>query len=82
MSQRLPDDQIDRGLTALPGWQRAGDVITGNYAMPTFPVAIALVERVADRGVEELLRHGQFEPVALLRAFGRGVAWPDLGDRQ
>jgi len=48
MSQRLPDDQIDRGLTALPGWQRAGDVITGNYTMPTFPVAIALVERVAE----------------------------------
>jgi len=46
-STRLSDDQIDRGLEALPGWERAGGIITSTYAMPSFPLGIALVDRVA-----------------------------------
>lgn len=31
----------------FPEWQRSGDTITATYAMPTFPLAIELVNRVA-----------------------------------
>ena len=48
MSERLSDIAIQRALGTLPGWARRGDVLTKTYALPSFPAAITLVQRVAD----------------------------------
>jgi 4a-hydroxytetrahydrobiopterin dehydratase len=44
----LPDDQVTTGLAALDGWSREGDEIVKTYELPSFPDAIAFVNRVAD----------------------------------
>jgi 4a-hydroxytetrahydrobiopterin dehydratase len=44
----LPDDQVTQGLAALDGWSREGDEIVKTYELPSFPDAIAFVNRVAD----------------------------------
>jgi 4a-hydroxytetrahydrobiopterin dehydratase len=45
----LSDAELDETLATLPGWAREGDVIVKTYEMPTFPAAIALVDRIAER---------------------------------
>jgi 4a-hydroxytetrahydrobiopterin dehydratase len=44
----LPDDQVTQGLAALDGWSREGDEIVKTYELPSFPDAIAFVNRVAE----------------------------------
>ena len=43
----LDDDEIREALVALPGWERLGDEIVATFEFPTFPEAIAFVDRVA-----------------------------------
>jgi len=47
MRKRLDEAIIERELSSLIGWERAGDALTGTYVLPTFADAIALVNRVA-----------------------------------
>ncbi|MBK6886806.1 MAG: 4a-hydroxytetrahydrobiopterin dehydratase [Tetrasphaera sp.] len=47
MTRLLTDAEIERALTDLPGWRRAGESITATYAAPSFPDAIRLVDEVA-----------------------------------
>lgn len=44
----LSDIEIQRALGELPGWSRRGDVLTKSYTAPSFPAAIAFVQRIAD----------------------------------
>ena len=44
----LSDIAIQRELGSLPGWSRRGAVLLKSYTFPTFPSAIAFVNRVAD----------------------------------
>ena len=44
----LSDIAIQRELGSLPGWSRRGAVLLKSYTFPTFPGAIAFVNRVAD----------------------------------
>ena len=43
---RLDDDDLARGLTALPAWTREGDVLRRSIETPSFADAIALVTRI------------------------------------
>jgi 4a-hydroxytetrahydrobiopterin dehydratase len=43
----LADDQVESLLARLSEWRRDGDAIEATYSMPTFPVAIELVQAVA-----------------------------------
>ena len=45
----LSDAELAETLAMLPGWAREGDVIEKTYELPTFPVAIAFVDRIAER---------------------------------
>lgn len=45
---RLADEDVEAGLARLPGWERAGDSIRRVYELPSFPDAVAFVQRVAD----------------------------------
>jgi 4a-hydroxytetrahydrobiopterin dehydratase len=45
---KLSDDEVQDGLTRLPGWAREGDEIVKEYELETFPAAIGFVGRVAD----------------------------------
>ncbi len=47
MSQLLTDGEIDAALAELPHWHRAGQSLVRTIEAPTFPDAIALVDRVA-----------------------------------
>ncbi len=47
MSQLLTDGEIDAALAELPHWHRAGRSLVRTIEAPTFPDAIALVDRVA-----------------------------------
>ncbi|WP_077043838.1 4a-hydroxytetrahydrobiopterin dehydratase [Rhodococcus sp. MTM3W5.2] len=47
MAELLSDAEVEAALGSLPDWQRAGDSITRTLKCPTFPAAIALVDRVA-----------------------------------
>ena len=47
MAELLDSDAVTQGLTDLPGWERDGDSIVTTVALPTFPDAIAVVDRVA-----------------------------------
>jgi 4a-hydroxytetrahydrobiopterin dehydratase len=42
----LPDDEIEKGLSGLAGWARAGDEIEKTFELPSFPDAVAFVTRV------------------------------------
>ena len=43
----LSDDTITERLTALAGWSREGDEIVKTFELPSFPDAIAFVDRIA-----------------------------------
>lgn len=43
---RLDDDDLARGLIALPAWTREGDVLRRSIETPSFADAIALVTRI------------------------------------
>lgn len=43
---RLTSDEIDRRLSALPGWSRAGEAITRQFTFGGFPEAVAFVSRL------------------------------------
>lgn len=47
MADLLPDTEVDAALAALPHWHRAGDTLVRTIKSPTFPDAVALVDRVA-----------------------------------
>lgn len=53
MAQVLDDKDIDTALESLDGWSRSGSAITRTITMPTFPAAIALVDRVAEVAEEK-----------------------------
>jgi 4a-hydroxytetrahydrobiopterin dehydratase len=48
MAELLDDDAVARALTDLPGWRREGDAIVRTAQLPSFPAAIAVVDRVAE----------------------------------
>lgn len=52
---RLSDIEIQRALGARTGWTRRGHAITRTFEFPTFPAAIAFVNRIAD--VAETMDH-------------------------
>jgi 4a-hydroxytetrahydrobiopterin dehydratase len=47
MPRLLDDDEIDAALGGLPGWEREGDALVRAAALPSFPAAITVVDRVA-----------------------------------
>jgi len=55
MATLLSDIEIQRELGALHGWARRGHSLSKTYELPTFPAAIAFVNRVAD--VAENMNH-------------------------
>ena len=55
MPAKLSDIEIQRALGARSGWTRRGNAITRTYESPTFPAAIAFVNRIAD--VAERMDH-------------------------
>lgn len=48
MATLLDDGMITDALGALPGWRRDGDALVRTAALPSFPAAIAVVDRVAE----------------------------------
>ncbi|MFF0815359.1 4a-hydroxytetrahydrobiopterin dehydratase [Rhodococcus sp. NPDC003318] len=48
MAELLSDTEVTDALTALPGWERAGNTIVRTVELSTFPEAVALVDRVAE----------------------------------
>ena len=46
---KLSDDEVRAALGALAGWRLEGGQVIKDYAFPTFPDAIAFVQRVAER---------------------------------
>jgi 4a-hydroxytetrahydrobiopterin dehydratase len=48
MSETLTDDAIERGLAALPNWQRDGQALVRTVELTDFPQAIRVVDRVAE----------------------------------
>jgi 4a-hydroxytetrahydrobiopterin dehydratase len=52
MAQLLTDGEIVAALSELPHWHRAGDALVRTIESPTFPEAIALVNRVAEAAEE------------------------------
>jgi 4a-hydroxytetrahydrobiopterin dehydratase len=42
----LADPEIQRRLTALPGWSRQGNAIRRTFAFAGFPAAVAFVQRL------------------------------------
>src|SRR3954454_14948748 len=48
MPALLDDSAIDAALKDLPGWRREGDALVRTAGLPTFPVAIGVVARVAE----------------------------------
>ena len=45
---KLSEAEIAAGLARVPGWKRDGSWIERKYEFPTFPAAIAFVNRVAE----------------------------------
>ncbi|AOS61704.1 4a-hydroxytetrahydrobiopterin dehydratase [Actinoalloteichus hymeniacidonis] len=48
MAELLTDDAINKALTRLDGWQRDGAELVRRVDLPSFPEAIAVVNRVAE----------------------------------
>ena len=48
MASKLSDIEIQRALGAHAGWTRRGNAITKTFEFPTFPAAIAFVNRIAE----------------------------------
>ena len=49
MADLLDDHAIDKALADLPGWRRDGDALVLTAELPSFPAAIEVVDRVAER---------------------------------
>ncbi|WP_277068562.1 4a-hydroxytetrahydrobiopterin dehydratase [Saccharomonospora viridis] len=49
MTELLSDQRIDEALQGLPEWRRAGDAIERSAELASFPQAIEVVNRVAER---------------------------------
>jgi 4a-hydroxytetrahydrobiopterin dehydratase len=47
MPRLLEDTEIAAALGDLPGWQREDNALVRTAELPSFPVAIAVVDRVA-----------------------------------
>lgn len=47
MADLLPDTEVDAALAELPQWHRDGAALVRTIKLPTFPDAVALVDRVA-----------------------------------
>lgn len=45
---KLSESEIAAGLARVPGWKRDGAWLERVYELPTFPAAIAFVNRVAE----------------------------------
>ena len=43
---RLSAEEIERRLSAMPGWSRAGEAITRQFTFDGFPQAVAFVSRL------------------------------------
>jgi 4a-hydroxytetrahydrobiopterin dehydratase len=48
MAELLDDDAVTAALEGLPGWERDGGSIVLTAKLPSFPVAIGVVDRVAE----------------------------------
>ena len=48
MADLLDDAAITAALDDLPGWERDGDALVRTAKLPSFPAAIAVVDRVAE----------------------------------
>ncbi len=48
MADLLDDAAISAALDDLPGWERDGDALVRTAKLPSFPAAIAVVNRVAE----------------------------------
>lgn len=48
MAHLLDDAAISTALADLPGWERDGNAVVRTAKLPSFPAAIAVVERVAE----------------------------------
>ena len=48
MATLLDDDAIRDALDSLPDWEREGDALVRAASLPSFPAAIAVVDRVAE----------------------------------
>ena len=48
MADLLDDAAISAALDDLPGWERDGDALVCTAKLPSFPAAIAVVDRVAE----------------------------------
>lgn len=48
MPPLLDDDAVTAALDTLHGWERDGDSLVRTAELPSFPAAIAVVDRVAD----------------------------------
>ncbi|AXB45082.1 4a-hydroxytetrahydrobiopterin dehydratase [Amycolatopsis albispora] len=48
MAELLSDQQLSEALSHLPRWQRSGEAIEATAELPSFPAAIAVVNRVAE----------------------------------
>ncbi|MBK9712978.1 MAG: 4a-hydroxytetrahydrobiopterin dehydratase [Kouleothrix sp.] len=46
MAEKLTDPEVERRLSALAGWGRAGDEIRKAFQLGSFPAAIAFVTHV------------------------------------
>jgi len=44
---KLPEPEIAQRLTALPGWQRAGETITKEFIFPGFTEATQFIAKLA-----------------------------------
>ena len=53
---RLTEDEITAGLAALPDWTREGDALTRTAETASFPIAIRVVDAVAETA-EQLDHH-------------------------
>jgi 4a-hydroxytetrahydrobiopterin dehydratase len=47
MPRLLDHDEIDAALGGLPGWKHEGHALVRTAALPSFPAAIAVVDRIA-----------------------------------
>jgi 4a-hydroxytetrahydrobiopterin dehydratase len=52
MAELLDDDAVTTALADLPGWERDGNAIVRTAELPSFPDAIAVVDRVAEDAEE------------------------------
>jgi len=48
MADLLDDDAVTEALHELPDWTRDGDALVLTAQLPSFPAAIAVVDRVAE----------------------------------